>query len=346
MKEYFSSDTIKVFFSIMKELLKITEPYGTQFRFIEGTRTHDANQLETLEIIFNQLICSDRIRFYQEVSEEEILDIKILYLPEEYVVDSMAYYKPYFEKHYDFIFGHGPTDVMWYMRKGTPEMDKHSAATVFKADELCKIANYSYFGHFHYNVAAGIDNRFKSIGTVSRWEFDKTGVCGFYYVTYDTTTKLAMEDYVKNEYAPILPTVAFSIKKDYDLEDLKSKLLSRINKVKDTADKTRLVVTIDPSLDSFIVMRDFVLASFGNIPNVKLLLKIMNVDKDEEQSELSMEEKESRLLEERPYLYDKSMQDEAKIAAFIKKKVGTNISLENILEVIQPKDNRIKSRKE
>jgi hypothetical protein len=349
MKEYFSSDTLKVFFLIMKELLEMTKDYGTQFRFIEGTRTHDAKQLETLDIIFTQLMNNDRIKIFSEVNEESVLGLDILYIPEEYVIDSELYYKPYFMKHYDFIFGHGPTDLMWYMNKTNSEpVEKHSAATVFKADDLCKVAQYSYFGHFHYNIASGIDGRFKSIGTVSRWEFDKDGKCGFYYVEYDTTTKLAIEEYVQNEYAPILPTVAFSIKKDYDLEDLKKKIMERLNKVKDTADKTRLIVTINPSLNTFIVMRDFVLASFGNIPNVKLMLKATNPDTESESTNESKSSpiSEEQLMEERPYLYDKSMQDEAKIAAFIKKKAGANISLENILEVINPKDSRIKSREE
>ncbi len=344
MKEYLSSDTVKSFFRILVDLLGITKKFNTEFRFIEGTRTHDAMQLETLEIICNQFVDHERIKFIHEVSREEFKGINILYLPEEYVVDSDTYYKSYLSDHYDFIFGHGPTDLMWYMKKENEMAKLHSSATVFKADELCKVANYSYFGHFHYNIAAGIDRRFKSIGPVTRWEFDKDGNCGMYYTEYDKDTGIAFEEYLLNKYAPIMPTVTFSIKKNYELDDLNRLLHDRLDKVKDTADKTRLIVVIDSTLEQFVVMRDFVLASFGKIPDVKLLLKIVSSSETDDISDVETTEENS--LEERPYLYDKSMRDEARIASFIKKKAGANISLENILSIIKPKDTKIGNREE
>lgn len=343
MKEYLSSDSVKMFFYIMIDLLNLTKDYNTQFRFIEGTRTHDALQLSTLSIVFNQLMKIDRVKFIEEVEEEKLFDLDILYIPEEYITDSDVYYKSYFDKHYDFLFGHGNTDLMWYMKKEKPR--KISSAPVFKVDEICKIANYSYFGHFHYRIEAGADKRFKSIGPVSRWEFGKDGDCGLYYIEYDKTSQLAFEEYVPNEYAPILTTTILNIRKDYDLESLNKKIKDRINPLMKDSDKVRLIVNINTSLDSFIVMRDFILASYGNMDRLTLLIKLINQDNDsevEEDTEKSIEES----IEEKPYLYNKSMQDEAKIAAFIRKKEGINISLENILDVIKKKDTKIKNREE
>lgn len=348
MKEYFTSDTITSFFLIMKELLEVTEPLKTQFRFIEGTRTHDAKQLVQLQNIFDMMTVpgNSRVSFIHEVTTEIFNGADILYLPEEYVVDSDLYYRGYMSHHHDFIFGHGPTDLMWYMKKEGEQPEKHNHATVFKADDLCKAAHYSYFGHFHYNIAAGIDKRFKSIGTVSRWEFDKDGKCGLYHVEYDLSTNVAVEEYIENDLAPIMPTVAFVIKENYELSEISKRISEKLSKIQDFADKTRLIVTIYSSLDNFIVMRDFVLASFGNIPNVKLMLKVVSESNAETTEEVSPEEAERIALEERPYLYDKSMRDESRIAAFIKKKADVNISLESILDVIRPKDNRIKGREE
>ena len=344
MKEYLSSDVVKLFFQILYRLLTITRPYHTEFRFIEGTRTHDAKQLETLNIICENIIDHERIKFFHEVGSESIFGMDILYLPEEYVTDSGAYYHSFFEKHYDIIIGHGPTDLMWYMRKENEMIKQNSSATVFKADDLCQIANYCYFGHFHYNIATGPDNRFKSIGPVSRWEFDKTGPCGLYLVWYDTKTKLAFEKYLENTLAPVLPTIALSIKEDKDLESLNKLIRSKINKLKDSADKIRLIVAIDTTLKTAVMMQDFITASFGNIPNLKLLIKMTSSQDSED--ELTEEKTPEDLIQERPYLYDKSMRDEARIAAFIKKKSDTNIPLENIIKVIRPKDNRIKDKEE
>lgn len=336
MKEYLSSDSVKVFFLIMAELLELTKEYGTKFRFIEGTRTHDALQLSTLNIVFEALLKNDRVKFIEEVTEENIDGIDILYIPEEYVIDSKEYYKSYFSKKYDFIFGHGNTDLMWYMNKN--KKTKNSGAPVFKSIELCDIGRYSYFGHFHYRIEAGIDKRFKSIGPVSRWEFGKESDCGLYYVEYDKVNKVAFEEYVYNIYAPILPTTILNIKKDYDLESLNKKIKDRLSKVEPDADKVRLIVNIDSSLDNFIMMRDFILSSYGNIDKLSLMLKVIDNDNSKETEDSSTIE---QIVDEKPYLYDKSMQDEARIASFIKRKEGVNISLESITNVISKKDTKI-----
>lgn len=343
MKEYLSSDSVKVFFLIMVDLLNLTKEYNTEFRFIEGTRTHDALQLSTLSIIFNQLIKNDKIKFIEEVSTENILGLDILYIPEEYVTDSEMYYKEYFSNHYDFIFGHGNTDLMWYMKKD--KKYKISSAPVFNTEELCTIANYSYFGHFHYHTKGGIDNRFKSIGPVSRWEFDKDGDCGLYYVEYDINTKIAFENYVVNEYAPILSTVIFNVKQNYELDVLNRKIKEKINPKLDSSDKVRLIVNIDTSLDTFIVMRDFILSAYGNVDRLTLMMKLISPEVIEENNIVETKSIEES-IEEKPYLYNKSMHDEAKIASFIRTKDGVNIPLENILEVILKKDNKIKNRED
>lgn len=341
MKEYLSSDTVKTFLQIMIELLDMTESYGTVFRFIEGTSTHDAMQLETLEIIFNQVLKSDRVRFIHTVESEELLGLKILYVPEEYVSDSDIYYKSTFSTHYDFMFGHGMTDLMWYMRKQKADIDKLTSAPVFSVEKLCSVANYIYFGHVHYHMQSGPDKRFKSLGPVSRWEFGKEQPCGLYYVEYDKSTNVAFEEFVENEYAPVLSTTAISINTDYDLGEISKMIKRRLDQLMDKSERTRLVVVIDSTLETFIVMRDFILASFGNIPNVNLVLKVLSKDETEE-SATNEPEPIINKIEEKPYLYDKSMQDEVRIASFIKKKAGVNISVEDILDVIHPKDTKIK----
>jgi hypothetical protein len=333
MKEYLSSDSVKVFFLIMSELLELTKDYNTQFRFIEGTRTHDALQLNTLSIIFDTLLEPNRVKFIEEVSIENIFGLNILYLPEEYIIDPDTYYKDFFNKKYDFIFGHGNTDLMWYMTK-----HKQVNTNVFDSNELSMIARYSYFGHFHYRVEGGIDNRFKSIGTVSRWEFGKEGDCGLYYIEYDKSTEVAFEEYIPNIYAPILPTVVLTINKDYDLENLNKKIIKKINSVKDNADRVRLIINIDSSLQNFIMMRDFIMSSYGNAKELSLLIKVINKEDNIENEDVSST---IDSIEEKPYLYDKNMQDEMKIASYIKRKEGINISVESILGVIKKGDMKI-----
>lgn len=341
MKEYLSSDSVKVFFLIIAELLELTKEYKTQFRFIEGTRTHDALQLSTLKIVFENLLKNNRVKFIEEVSTEEIFGINILYLPEEYIENSELYYKDFFAKHYDFTFGHGNTDLMWFSKK-LKEV-KGASTPIFKSEDLSSIANYTYFGHFHYRVNSK-DNKVKSIGPFSRWEFGKDGDCGLYYIEYDKTSNIAIEEYVQNEYAPILPTVIFNIKENYDLETLNKKISDKLIPIKDNADKTRLIVNINTSLENYIVMRDFILSSYGNMSGVTLMIKL--VDNEESKVTENSIENIEKSVEDKPYLYDKNMHDEFRIAAFIRKKEGINISVESILDVIQKKDTKISARED
>lgn len=326
-KEYFSSDVVKAFFYIMIDLLTITKEYGTHFRFLEGTRTHDAMQLDTLQVIFERLIQHPNVKFIQEVSTETIFDMDILYIPEEYVTDSKTYYNDYFNKHYDLLFGHGNTNMMWYMEEAPTT---YSSAPVFEVDELCQVANYAYFGHFHYNKGGGPNHRFKSIGPVTRWEFGKTDPCGVYHVAYDTTTHVALETYLENTLAQTLSTTEITINKDYDLSKLQAKIVKKI-KLVDHADKIRLIVNIATNLETYVTMRDAILSMFNNYPKVTLMLNpITDKDKPVEQQPKLTED----LINEKPYLYNKSMTDVARIASRIKIKKGINIPIEYITEVI------------
>lgn len=326
-KEYFSSEVVKAFFRILVELLELTKDYNTQFRFLEGTRTHDALQLDTLQFIFEDLMHHERIKIIQEVMVEQIFDMQILYIPEEYITDSEAYYKDYFARHYDFLFGHGNTDMMWYMDE---QPTSYSSAPVFEMNTLCGVANYAYFGHFHYNQAGGNDNRFKSIGPVTRWEFGKDGVCGVYHIAYDTTTNLAFETYLENTMAQILATVALTIKKDYDLAQLQAKILKKLKSV-DYADKVRLIINLVNDIPNYATMRDTILTLFNRYPGVTLIL---NTIPGKQQDQIEQQKSTEEVVREKPYLYDKSMSDAARIASRIRIKKGVHIPIEYITEVI------------
>lgn len=332
MKEYLSSETVKTFFYIMGELLRLTEPYNTQFRFLEGTRTHDALQLDTLDIIFTKLFNCRRIKFIQTVEVESIFGMDILYIPTEYVLDDKEYYKEYFDQRYDMLFGHGMTDMMWYAKS---EGDSYTSAPVFKVDQLCQVAYYSYFGHVHYHKELGEGNRFKSIGPVSRWEFDKDGPCGLYAITYDTDTHVAFEKFILNDKAQILPTIKLSIKKDYELDELHRMVNKKLAGVSEDADRIKLDIEILAKLDTFTVMRDYLISAYNNQSKLKLSITPIGEQKQKD-SKLT----EEQAIEEKPYLYDKSLNDEARIASRIKLKKGVNIPLEYIKEVITASGNQ------
>ena len=103
------------------------------------------------------------------------------------------------------------------------------------------------------------------------------------------------------------------------------------------ADKVRLSITMDSSLENYIVMKDFILSSFGNLSKIKLQFKAVDMSSESIEDVKVVEEN----MEDKPYLYDKSMRDEDRINAFIRRKDGSNIPVDNILEVITARNNKI-----
>lgn len=330
MKEYVSSDTFKEILKFIKDLLKVTERLNTKIVFIEGTRNHDSLQLSTLEIVFNQIVDCDRIKFVNTVEEDEITGMSILYIPEEYVIDQDEYYEEYFKKHYDLILGHGITDKIWYAsRDKSVDLNHHTTAPIFSVDKLCEIGNYVYFGHIHEHKMYGPDGRFKSVGPSTVWEYGKEWDCGYYIVEYDTHTNLMMEEFVVNENAPKLITKGLVIDSDISVDTLDKKL-DDIIKISNEVDGLRIVVTIYDNIDKFEAIKDFVITKVGQHENVKLVLKIENVSEEEESSDMSEETKE---LSEK-ILGSTKTPIENQISNFILYKKGEDIPIDYIRELL------------
>lgn len=331
MKEYVSSDTFKEILKFIKDLLTITEKLDTKIIFIEGTRTHDSLQLDTLSIIFNYVYPCDRIKFVNTVEEDNISGMSILYIPEEYVVDQNAYYEEYFNKHYDLILGHGITDKIWYASKDKSEdLNHHTTAPIFSVDELCKVGNYVYFGHIHDHKSYGPNNRFTSVGPSTVWEYGKESECGYYIIDYDTHTCLMMEEFVVNENAPKLITRGLVIDSDITIEKLDEKLDSIIKISKDV-DGLRVVVTIYDTVEKFDAIRDFVITKIGQHDNIKLVLKIENISDEEDSSDMTDENKE---LAER-ILGSTKTPIENQISNYILYKKGENIPIDYIKDLLE-----------
>lgn len=330
MKEYVSSVTFKEILNFIKDLIILTKRLNTKIIFIEGTRTHDSLQLETLEIIFNHILNCDRIKFVNTVEEDNISGMSVLYIPEEYIVDQNEYYKEYFNKHYDLILGHGITDKIWYAsRDKSVDLNHHTTAPIFKVEELCRVANYVYFGHIHEHKSYGPNNRFTSVGPSTVWEYGKEWDCGYYIVEYDTHSCLMMEEFVVNEYAPKLLTKGIVIDSDIEIRDLDIKL-DDIIKVSKDVDGLRIVAVIYDNIDKFESIRDFISTKVSQYDNIKLLLRIENVDA--EQSESHIDEENKELAEK--ILGSTKTPIENQISNYILYKRGENIPIEYIKDLL------------
>lgn len=338
MKEYVSSSTFKEILEFIYDLINATKNLNTKIVFIEGTRTHDSLQLDTLDKIFRKIMGCDRISFISTVCEDKIKDMSVLYIPEEYMADQDSYYKEFFNKTYDMIVGHGITDKIWYAgRDNSIELNHHTTAPIFKVNELCNIANYVYFGHIHEHKSYGPNNRFISVGPSTRWEYGKEWDCGYYIVEYDTQSCLMDMEFVVNEKAPKLITKAFNILETETIEKIDSSL-DNILSIRNDVDGLRIIVNLGTNVDKFESIRDFIITKIGQHKNVKLVLNLVDNEDESTNDNVSNESEVDRMELSGKILESAKTPVETQVANFILYKHGEHIPIDYIKEVLEIND--------
>ena len=328
VSEYVSSLVTK---SVIRFYKKLSE-YVDQIFVVEGTRSHDALQSSTLDIIFREVANIDNIQFIQTVSGLIFRGVKMLFIPEEYISDPDTYYSEYFNQSWDLIFGHGMTDVIWYAKSNDESMKRyrnHTLAPVFSVEQLCANGKYCYFGHVHEHKSYGSDGRFKYIGPPTRWEIDKTWDCGFYHVLYDKDTGLIDEEFVVNQYAMQFRSFAITIDRDLSTEEVQLKINPVVSVVHDY-DRIRVILNIKRSVKTAQTIKDLFLTGFNQYPNIVVMVKMID-DEPEDNVPDAVETPEERNLRVSSYI---QTPEDIRIQEFIRKNSQMEIPITTIRDVI------------
>ena len=121
------------------DLIKSCEEKGIKVRQIKGTNSHDPeNQLKNLAQIANSSRCDYKLIL--TVDEEEIFPgMNVLYIPEEYMEDSKEYYKEYFNKKYQLVFGHGMFEETNFSTKQHTGLKKYPIFNSKEMEEICDV---------------------------------------------------------------------------------------------------------------------------------------------------------------------------------------------------------------
>ena len=126
----------------MNKFIKDCIGTGSTIIILEGTEAHDRHQINALSHYI-----SDKFFIVNTVTKLNILGLKLLILPEEYVRNE-NYYSEYLDDKYDYIFGHGMSSHVGFSTKTSDEIV--IKPYVWKAKELTKICkHYTVFGHIH-----------------------------------------------------------------------------------------------------------------------------------------------------------------------------------------------------
>lgn len=184
---------------------------GATIIVLEGTEAHDRYQINGLAHY-----SSDKFFIVNSVSEFNLLGLKLLILPEEYVKND-NYYDEYLNKKYDFIFGHGMASHVGFSSINNDELVRKPY--VWEAKKLEKICKYyTVFGHIHTHSEY---HKFIYCGSFSRLNFGEMEDKGFIHLKLEND-KCSWK-FIKNKNAPLFTDI-YESKLSDDVDNLMKQL--------------------------------------------------------------------------------------------------------------------------
>lgn len=316
--------SVKAFY----DLIKTCEELGVKVRQIKGTNSHDPeNQLKNLAQIANSSKCDYKL--FLTVDEEEIFPgMNVLYIPEEYMENSEEYYKDYFNKKYQLIFGHGMFEETNFSSKNKFQtMKKYPIFNSTKMEDICE--GPIVFGHIH--TAQRIRNRIQYTGSLVRSRFGEEEAKGFYIVDFDSETKQCEFEFIENELTMKYDTIEIQPNNPV-FSLLINEQIAYFKNLVDTykRDYLRIKISTPDDMVNSNTFIDTMNVVFNDMKNVKIqIIENSKVKLDNE-----LKEKVNLLMDKYGFIFDKSVGYDEKIREFIKLKTGREISLERIRSLI------------
>ena len=329
-----NSEHTKYIFVFLKKLIDICVDKNTKLRIVKGTEFHDNKQLDILKFLYNSNI---DLRIIDHVSDEELFpNFNVLYIPEEYMQDKDEFYKPFFSKSYDMIFGHGLINEVAFVAKLQSSEVTMNKAPIFKSEELLDICNGPiFFGHIH--KAQNIKDRIYYTGSFSRWVYGEENPKGFMLVCYTPSTTKYTVEFVENKLAPVYDTMVIDYNSSFYQSEEHKQIEYIVNMVKNmNVDRMRIIFNIPEDYPNPILLTNLINDIFSKHKHIKT---IVNNNSKEQQKKRELEEKIQTLLTTYDFIFDKSISPEEKVSRFIKIKTNKNISIDNMRNYLYQKIN-------
>lgn len=307
----------------MRNVFDICEKNNIKYvRIIQGTMSHDNNQLHNFHIFEKET--SVDFKIILSVQEETLPEgIRILYLPEEYMKNPSEYYREYLEdvnKRYDFIFGHGMVEEVAFVAKSQESENTMSKAPVFKSKQLINACRGPvYFGHIHTRTQ--VRDHLHYPGSFTRWRHGEEADKGFFLSMYSVKEHKYRHEFVVNDLAPTYLTVNISPGQEY--VENPDKIVQRIKEV--PADNIRIIFEVPDNLDCTYAIQ-YLTEVYRNNSKVKFMTK----NTKELQREVEEEEIYRKIFDKYSFVFDKSLTKSEVIQKFIKVKKGRDVPIEII----------------
>ena len=267
---------------------------------VQGTKTHDFNQLQNFKI-FEGL----HLSIVERTTVLNLCGLNIGFIPEEYIESDLheEYYKDIYAGGLDLIFGHGMFDFQSFERLNQESEKPLKNAPTFDSARFAGLTKYgTYFGHIHTPCSKGNVHYIGSYFTFNHGEVGQKSFIELEINTDDNTHEMYR---VLNE-------------KDFEFRDIRmSDLLltnnndvEKVSKIIEQASKDKFIrIIVDQEID----------AVYTN------LLKRISVDNDSVSVKFKKQEIEKRVPDEYNFLLDVKMSYDDKITKFIRLKHGIDI---------------------
>lgn len=329
-----NSEHTKYIFIFLKKLIEVCIKKNAKLRIIKGTEFHDNKQLDIFKFLYNSNV---DLKIIDNVADEELFSgFNVLYIPEEYMNDKDEYYKEYFNKEYDMIFGHGLVNEVAFAAKIQESEVTMNKAPIFKTEQLLDICKGPiFFGHIHKPQC--IKDRLYYVGSFTRWIYGEEEPKGFMMVAYTADTGKYEVEFIENKLAPIYNTMVIDYNSSFYRNDENQQIEYILTMVKNLhLDRIRIIFNIPEDYPNPILLTNLINDIFSKYRNIKILI---NNNSREQQKKKEMEDKIKNLITTYDFIFDKSISTEDKISRFIKLKYNKDISIERMRDYLYQKIN-------
>jgi hypothetical protein len=328
----FNSKLSEVYLWFVDCVMKIAKDKNASVIIVEGTKSHDADQL-------------NNIRFYEKDKDLELhicdkptvihtKGMRVYALPDIHVKDKKEEEELYNypDKHFDFIVGHGSITETQFMKQES----EHSISKniVYVSKELVRMSKSGvYFGHIHGPLQ--FRRHIYYINSFLRFIHGEEAPKGYLISLYVPETGQYKTERVINDLAFNFNT--YSMKHQdferFDIEDIIKKINKFIDDYK--VDRLRLDIqylSTDPNVAKIHIIRNYY--SKGKYAIIVNKMKLRSLSHKEAEMEQATSDK---VVDEKKYLIDKSIKFEEKLQRFIKEEYQVDISLKK-LEILLMSD--------
>jgi len=335
-KIYLNDQVSNFAISFMDKLVSIAKKHKCPIRIVYGTESHEVNQYNIFDMYENSTDIDFKLIY--TVQEEELLkDMKVLYIPEEYLFSKSEHYAKFLNKEaeYNYIFGHGVISGLM-ITSNTKEISKKKSTRKkvhsFTTNELSKICKGQvYFGHYHINT--NVENKIFYVGSFSRWQHGETEPKGFYHVTYDISKNKYTQKFIENYMAKKYITYTYGYDSDaITSEEKLIKELSRKDKYVEASDvdNVRYIFNIPENHPNPEFIINILNERYKFNDSIKVQITNGYVEKKKKINKKQLDD----MMTEYAMIFDKSIQIEDKIVYYIKKIYDTDIKIETVKSIL------------